>query len=414
VIILSGALVVMAIALLIAGILLGNAGSEVVGLDGLTMIYVSITVSIVSALCLAIGVYVRRRELFGKVDIGQIAETPKASKKAGKKARKRGKGGPGPNPDAESTVEEPFTLPAPPVDVPADAIVHVVSGRRRYHLDSCRQLAGRDREELTYAEAREEGFSPCTACMPDTALAARAAGSDAGSPPTAALGAVGTGSTTAASSSTARGDWAARRAGGVGRELFVPRPSHAEPGDATTDEATAKDLPSIERRPTAEWSTSATSRAEETTEKAAYEEATDEQIADQQFASRTSAKSNQPDESTAAAAEPEAEPDREDAAAVVRDDDQEATAKAVDGDAATDDTATAEPAKAASATAPGADPGPPVRILSGTKRYHRAECALIEDIGDETDDLETLSRAEAKARGCTPCLVCQPDLEQAR
>ncbi|MFC7733165.1 hypothetical protein [Actinomadura keratinilytica] len=54
-----------------------------------------------------------------------------------------------------------------------------------------------------------------------------------------------------------------------------------------------------------------------------------------------------------------------------------------------------------------------MRILSGTKRYHRVDCALIEDIGDEAEDLETLPRAEAAARGCTPCLVCQPDRDQA-
>jgi hypothetical protein len=57
--------------------------------------------------------------------------------------------------------------------------------------------------------------------------------------------------------------------------------------------------------------------------------------------------------------------------------------------------------------------GPVVRILSGTKRYHRPDCALIEDIGDDADDLESLTRSEAKARGCTPCLVCQPDKEPA-
>jgi len=54
---------------------------------------------------------------------------------------------------------------------------------------------------------------------------------------------------------------------------------------------------------------------------------------------------------------------------------------------------------------------PAVRILSGTKRYHRPTCALIEDIGEDADDLESLSRSAAKDRGCTPCLVCQPDKE---
>ncbi|MBC6462884.1 hypothetical protein, partial [Actinomadura sp. HBU206391] len=64
-IILSGLFVVLAIALLITGVVFGNSGTEVVGLDGLALIYVSIAVSIVSALCLAIGVFLRRRELFG-------------------------------------------------------------------------------------------------------------------------------------------------------------------------------------------------------------------------------------------------------------------------------------------------------------------------------------------------------------
>jgi hypothetical protein len=72
-----------------------------------------------------------------------------------------------------------------------------------------------------------------------------------------------------------------------------------------------------------------------------------------------------------------------------------------------------EPSTASAAEEPGGE-GPQVRILSGTKRYHRTDCALIEDIGDEADDLESLSRAEAKSRGCTPCLVCQPDREHAR
>ncbi|TMQ91603.1 hypothetical protein ETD83_30095 [Actinomadura soli] len=73
-----------------------------------------------------------------------------------------------------------------------------------------------------------------------------------------------------------------------------------------------------------------------------------------------------------------------------------------------------EPESAAASGDEAADEGPQVRILSGTKRYHRMDCALIEDIGDEADDLESLPRAEAKARGCTPCLVCQPDREHAR
>ena len=56
-IILSGILVVLAIALLVVGIVAGADG--VGGVQGLTLIYVSIAISIVSALCLAIGVFLR-------------------------------------------------------------------------------------------------------------------------------------------------------------------------------------------------------------------------------------------------------------------------------------------------------------------------------------------------------------------
>ncbi|MFP3969679.1 hypothetical protein SMC26_45835, partial [Actinomadura fulvescens] len=172
-IILSGVLVVVAIALLVAGIVAGNGESaQVFGLDALVVIYISIAVSIVSALCLALGVFLRRRELFG------AGAAPSAAKSKSKKVKGTKKPSP-PRAKSAPAKDEPatdeVTIPAPPAKVPDEAVVFVVRGRKRYHLDTCRQLAGRDKEELTYAEAKEEGFSPCTACLPDTALAARAA-----------------------------------------------------------------------------------------------------------------------------------------------------------------------------------------------------------------------------------------------
>jgi hypothetical protein len=415
VIILSGVLVVLAIALLIAGILFGNSGTEVLGLDGLMMIYISITVSIVSALCLAVGVYLRRRELFGKVET-----VPGGAPKATKKGRKGAE-----PPAAEPPAEDTFALSMPPVDVPADAVVHVVRGRKRYHLDSCRQLAGRDKEELTYAEAQEEGFSPCTACMPDTALAARAAGSDAGSQATAAGGTAGRGaSMTAPPPPAQRGDWMAARTG-TGRGLFTPRQTPAEPADTTSgwnDQAAdwtvplapAADRPAEDRGPgTADDQTSdhtQTSNHSQTSDHAPS--AADDRRpsrTEEQASSKGEEKSEAaeaPADSTAtaplAAMPPATEPASED---VVEDDEWHAMAKAASDSAP-------EQATASDAAAGGDDPQ--VRILSGTKRYHRAECALIEDIGDDADDLEALSRTEAKAKGCTPCLVCQPDLEHSR
>ncbi|TDC69082.1 hypothetical protein E1200_09535, partial [Actinomadura sp. GC306] len=189
-IILSGVLVVVAIALLVAGIVAGNGDSaEVFNLDALFVIYISIAVSIVSALCLAIGVFLRRKEIFPGASAAPARTTRKTKTKKDKRKKPApaastaaAKGAPAATATAADPADDEVELPAPPADVPEDALVFVVRGRKRYHLDTCRQLAGRETEELTYAEAKEEGFSPCTACMPDTALAARAAASAPASP----------------------------------------------------------------------------------------------------------------------------------------------------------------------------------------------------------------------------------------
>ncbi|MGH3377121.1 MAG: hypothetical protein ACRDP6_20520, partial [Actinoallomurus sp.] len=189
-IILSGVLVVLAIALLVTGIVTGNTGHEIAGLDGLKLIYVSIGVSIISALCLAVGVFLRRKELFGSAESEASTKRSAASRstKAARTTKTKARVGAGE--DAPVTV-----TPAAATEVPAETSVFVVPGRKRYHLETCRQLAGRDKEELTFVEAREEGFTACTACLPDTALAARAAFTEPGeSAPTESLDTVaGTG-----------------------------------------------------------------------------------------------------------------------------------------------------------------------------------------------------------------------------
>ncbi|GIJ21414.1 hypothetical protein [Micromonospora lutea] len=48
--------------------------------------------------------------------------------------------------------------------------VRVVDGRPRYHLDECPHLVGREHEPLPVAEAVELGFTPCAHCTPDTVL----------------------------------------------------------------------------------------------------------------------------------------------------------------------------------------------------------------------------------------------------
>ncbi|MGW3770524.1 hypothetical protein [Actinomadura verrucosospora] len=426
-IILSGVLVVVAIALLVAGIVAGNGDSaQVFGLDALVVIYISIAVSIVSAVCLAIGVFLRRKELFGP---GASPTPARPSRKAQKaKKDKRAKGGESapaasaPAKDAQGAAKaEPpadpadteVEIPAPAVDVPDDALVFVVRGRKRYHLDTCRQLAGRDTEELTYAEAKEEGFSPCTACMPDTALAARAAAS---APASADA------SKTAETAPAARKPAERSESGLAG--LAKPAPtSFDKPG--ASGRPGAPDKLGAPDKPGAFDKTAEIPRAGEPADDA------DRSAEDAGAPKRGAAVPTRTDMPVAglfasgASEEPSTAPETADPA-----------------DAETDDRPGAEPGAAAESAPPdvtvdlgtapfggpdtddapapepepdeAGDDGPQVRILSGTKRYHRVDCALIEDIGDEADDLESLSRAEAKARGCTPCLVCQPDREHAR
>jgi hypothetical protein len=343
-----------------------DAGAQVLGVDALTVIYISIAVSIVSALCLIIGVFLRRRELL----FGAGASPTRTAKAKGRKKteRKRGRQAPASTAArAADTKPAATAVTAQPARVPDEALVHVVPGRKRYHLASCRQVAGRGTEELTYVEAKEEGFSPCTACMPDTALAARAAASapqpaeDAKSAEDAegakAKGAKGpknpkSGEAKQQDGKTAEEDGPTGKEAGTTAVLSKPdAPADDSEPSASATPAPAPAAPSPV--PSA-WSPPAGRR-----DTAPRPTVTDQPVPEQ--------------------ARPEPADD-----------------------------------SAETASAPSADSDPEVRILSGTKRFHRSDCALIEDIGDDAEELQTLPLSQARARGCTPCLVCQPDKAPAR
>ncbi|GII67077.1 hypothetical protein Skr01_71620 [Sphaerisporangium krabiense] len=182
---LSAILVVLAFGLLVAGVVTGTA----------VLVMWSIVVSVLSAVFLMIGALLRRHELFPSG--GVPAATPhmppagagvadglmaRPGAVASSAAPPRGPASPVARPMATPQMAHPTaTLAAPPA-FPAtatvagasgrlapDAIVFVVPGRKRFHQAGCRQLSGRQTEELTYEEAREEGFSPCTTCLPDGA-----------------------------------------------------------------------------------------------------------------------------------------------------------------------------------------------------------------------------------------------------
>ncbi|NUT40349.1 MAG: hypothetical protein HOV86_10185 [Thermoactinospora sp.] len=182
-ILISAGLVLAAIVLLIAGFVLTKP----------FLIMWSIVVCVLSALFLVIGAYLRRHELFpgGRKAGAPVEPGQKAAQPSAVTAPHAHVGQPQAVPPRTPVLQAqpmgaPPTLPRPhpvppgrPLSRPAaggispDALVLVIPGRKRYHVAGCRQLIGRDHEELTYEEAREEGFSPCTSCLPDAALGGR-------------------------------------------------------------------------------------------------------------------------------------------------------------------------------------------------------------------------------------------------
>ncbi|MFI6923793.1 hypothetical protein ACIBIZ_27915 [Nonomuraea spiralis] len=170
-------MVLAAVVLLIAGFVLAKP----------FLIMWSIVVSVLSALFLVIGALLRRHELFPGGGRAAAPATPPAPlPPPGLPYNQTGPAGPQPHPRPQPHPHQPppqtlqrTAVPASAPRRPAasgispDAIVLVIPGRRRYHVPGCRQLAARDHEELTYEEAREEGFTPCTTCLPDAALGGR-------------------------------------------------------------------------------------------------------------------------------------------------------------------------------------------------------------------------------------------------
>lgn len=72
------------------------------------------------------------------------------------------------NPDIlqESATDEIDTRnihPASPLR--AGSIVYVVPGRKRFHVADCQFIKEMGAQELTLVEARDEAFTPCTACV---------------------------------------------------------------------------------------------------------------------------------------------------------------------------------------------------------------------------------------------------------
>jgi hypothetical protein len=157
-IVISGVLAIVALALLIAGL----------ASTGLTLVYISIAVSLVSAVFLGIGAYQRRGE-----EVATAPALPEPSFGGGDEVTRVV------TPTAAATASAGSARiysEAPSSDGAADApTVLVVPGRPRYHVEGCRYLVGKEAEERSVAEARNEGYTACGICRPDENLHVAAA-----------------------------------------------------------------------------------------------------------------------------------------------------------------------------------------------------------------------------------------------
>lgn len=160
-IVISGALVLVALVLLVIGLLGASLG----------FVYASIGVSLASGLILVVGILQRRKQqpdADGVQDAAGLGTPVRAAEKAPR----------GDLAVETDTVALPaeFTRPAgtgplSPTDGPElSGLVLVVAGRPRYHVEGCRYLTGKQPESVEVADARRDDFTACGVCKPDEHL----------------------------------------------------------------------------------------------------------------------------------------------------------------------------------------------------------------------------------------------------
>jgi hypothetical protein len=152
VIVISGALVLVALVLLIIGLVSTSLG----------FVYASIAVSVVSFVFLLVGILQRRGEQVPEAATADVATPSTSSDVEGVTAII----------PSSRAVADPPAAPEPDVEAaPVSGKVLVVAGRPRYHVGGCRYLTGKDADEVDVQSARDEGFTACGVCKPDAALA---------------------------------------------------------------------------------------------------------------------------------------------------------------------------------------------------------------------------------------------------
>jgi hypothetical protein len=147
VIVISGALVLVALVLLVIGLIGPSLG----------FVYASIAASLAAFAFLVVGILQRRKE-----EAVGVSGAPASAAEMAAAIRT-------PETAAAATDEVSTAAGSAP-----SGDVLVVEGRPRYHVAGCRYLTGKDARSVAVGTARADGFSACGVCKPDEALAASA------------------------------------------------------------------------------------------------------------------------------------------------------------------------------------------------------------------------------------------------
>ena len=171
-IVISGALVLVALVLLVLGVTQSD----------INLVYGCIVVSLVSLVFLVLGIVQRRGEVLpgaakpAEPTPGSAAPAPTSISSAPVDSDDLDSD-PGESldldPDDDLDDAQPHrdlaAIAAGGADRPASAVagtVLVVANRPRYHVDGCRYLAGKQAQEVDVVDARKAGFTACGVCKP--------------------------------------------------------------------------------------------------------------------------------------------------------------------------------------------------------------------------------------------------------
>jgi hypothetical protein len=160
VIVISGALVLVALVLLIIGVVS----------QSLPFVYSSIAVSLVSLVFLVIGILQRRGETVPATGGAASPEAEPSRDADGVTAVIPSQGSRRIRQDEPVAEADPAPAETADEELEAGGTVLVVAGRPRYHVGGCRYLTGKSAEPVDVQDAREEGFTPCGVCKPDESL----------------------------------------------------------------------------------------------------------------------------------------------------------------------------------------------------------------------------------------------------